>query len=108
MKLKSRQWVEDGKGEIIIGEGRQRIFELIEQTGSIHQTAKIMKMSYRGVWGKIKATEEHVKRKIVIAERRHGSYLTQAGKELLANYARLKQECQEADDKIFRDIFTDK
>ena len=108
MRLKSRQWIEDSKGEIIIGEGRQMIFELIEQTGSIDQTAKIMKMSYRGVWGKIKATEKHLKKKMVITERRHGSRLTQAGKELLANYARLRQECQKADEKIFRDIFTDK
>ena len=108
MKLKSRQWLEDSKGEIIIGEGRQRIFELIEQTGSINQTARIMKMSYRGVWGKIKATEAHLKKKMVITERRHGSRLTQAGKELLAAYARLKRECREADEKIFKDIFTDK
>ncbi|RLB28953.1 MAG: LysR family transcriptional regulator, partial [Deltaproteobacteria bacterium] len=68
-KLKSRQWLEDSKGNIIIGEGRQRIFELIEQTGSINQTAKIMKMSYRGVWGKIKATEGHLNKKIVLTER---------------------------------------
>lgn len=108
MKLKSRQWLEDSNGEIIIGEGRQRIFELIEQTGSINETAKIMKMSYRGVWGKIKATEQHLKKKIVLTERRHGSRLTQDGKELLANYARLKQECRKADDKIFRNIFMDK
>jgi molybdate transport system regulatory protein len=108
MKIKSRQWLEGDKGGIVIGEGRQRIFELIEETGSIHQTAKVMKMSYRGVWGKIKATEQHLNKKIVLTERRHGSSLTEAGKELLANYARLKQECREADDKIFRDIFTDK
>ena len=108
MKLKSRQWLEDSKGEIIIGEGRKRIFELVEETGSINQAAKVMKMSYRGVWGKIKATEEHFKKKMVITEKRHGSRLTKAGKELLADYARLKKECQEADEKIFKDIFKDK
>jgi len=108
MRLKSRQWLEGSKGEIIIGEGRQRIFELIEQTGSINQTAKVMKMSYRGVWGKIKATEEHLKKRIVTTERRHGSHLTEDGKELLKNYARLKEECQKADEKIFRNIFMGK
>ena len=35
VRLKSRQWLEDSEGNIIMGEGRQRIFELIEQTGSI-------------------------------------------------------------------------
>jgi molybdate transport system regulatory protein len=104
-KLKSRQWLEDSKGNIIIGEGRQRIFELIEQTGSINQTAKIMKMSYRGVWGKIKATEGHLNKKIVLTERRHGSRLTEDGKKLLMNYTRLKKDCQKADEKIFKKIF---
>jgi molybdate transport system regulatory protein len=88
-----------------MGEGRQRIFELIEQTGSINQAAKLMKMSYRGVWGKIKATEEHFDKKIVMTERRHGSRLTDDGKRLVENYARLKEECQRADDMIFRNIF---
>ncbi len=105
MRLRSRQLLEDTNGNIIMGEGRQRILELIEQTGSINQAAKLMRMSYRGVWGKIKATEEHLSKRIVITERRHGSHLTEDGKRLLMNYARLKTECLKADEKIFRDIF---
>ena len=91
-----------------MGEGRQKILELIEKTGSINQTAKLMKMSYRGVWGKIKATEEHLNRKIVLTERRHGSRLTDYGKKLLMDYARLKKECKMADEDIFRKIFLGK
>jgi len=105
VRLKSRQWLEDSNGKMIMGEGRQRIFELIEKMGSINQTAKLMKMSYRGVWGKIKATEEHFNKKIVLTEKRHGSRLTEDGKRLLKNYARLKKECQKADEEIFKDIF---
>ena len=105
VRLKSRQWLEDGKGNIIFGEGRQRILELVEKTGSINQAAKLMKMSYRGVWGKIKATEGHLKKKIILTERRHGSRLTEDGKKLLMNYTRLREDCQKADDKIFHTIF---
>lgn len=105
LRLKSRQWLEDLHGNIIIGEGRQRIFELIDKTGSINQTAKLMRMSYRGVWGKIKATEQHMNKRIVLTERRHGSRLTEDGKRLLKNYRQLKMNCQKADEKIFRDIF---
>jgi len=107
IRLRSRQWLEDDDGNIIIGEGRQRIFELIEETGSINQTAKVMRMSYRGVWGKIKATEEHLNKQIVLTERRHGSRLTREGKELLANYQQLKTDCRKADDAIFNEIFSD-
>jgi len=105
--LKSRQWLVDGQGKIIMGEGRQRIFELIQETGSINQTAKLMKMSYRGVWGKIKATEEHLNKRIVKTERRHGSRLTDEGKRLLKDYTRLKKDCQECDEGIFKAIFED-
>ncbi|MBW2334939.1 MAG: LysR family transcriptional regulator [Deltaproteobacteria bacterium] len=106
VRLKSRQWLEDSKGNIIIGEGRQRILELVEQTGSINQAAKLMKMSYRGVWGKIKATEGHLNKKIILTGRRHGSRLTEDGKKLLMNYARLKEDCQKADETIFNKIFS--
>ena len=105
LRLKSRQWLEDSHGNIIMGEGRQRILELIERTGSINQAAKLMRMSYRGVWGKIKATEEHVNKRILLTEKRHGSRLTEDGKRLLADYVRLKEECQRADEQIFKDIF---
>jgi molybdate transport system regulatory protein len=108
MRLKSRQWLEDLHGNIIMGEGRQTIFELIEKTGSINQTAKLMRMSYRGVWGKIKATEEHLNKKIVLTERRHGSRLTEEGKELLKSYRKLKDECLRADETIFKNIFIDR
>lgn len=107
VRLKSRQWLVDGKGNMIMGEGRQRIFELIQQTGSINQTAKLMKMSYRGVWGKIKATEEHLNKRIVLTERRHGSRLSDEGKKLLEDYARLKRECQRGDEEVFKAIFKD-
>ena len=104
-RLLSKQWIVDENDNIIIGEGRKEIFETIERTGSINQTAKIMKMSYKGVWSKIKATEEHIKMKIVDADRKLGSKLTKEGKDLLEKYNRLKKECLEEDDRIFRAIF---
>ena len=107
LKLKSRQWIVSEKGKIIIGEGRQEIFENIEKTGSINQTAKIMKMSYKGVWSKIKATEKSMKASLVETNRKRGSRLTKEGKELLEKYASLKKRCLKADDKIFKSIFGD-
>ena len=104
-RLHSRHWLVDEKGRIIIGEGRQAILENIEKTGSINLTAKIMKMSYKGVWSKIKATEDYMKVKIVQSNRKQGSTLTEEGKELLRNYRILKEKCVKADDRIFSSIF---
>jgi molybdate transport system regulatory protein len=105
LKLKSSQWIVDEHNNAIIGKGRMEILENIEKTGSINQTAKIMKMSYKAVWGKIKASEKHLKTTIVHTDRKEGSRLSQEGKELLEKYRRLKKECLSADDKLFRRIF---
>ena len=105
LKLRSSQWVVDEENNIIIGHGRAKILETIERTGSINQTAKAMKMSYKAVWGKIKATEKHLKKTIVHTDRRDGSRLSTEGKELLEKYRLLKSKCISEDDHIFKSIF---
>ena len=108
IKLKSRQWIVDEHDRIIMGEGRKEILETIEKTGSINQTAKLMKMSYKGAWSKIKATEKYLKSRIVHTDRKEGTRLTTEGKELLKKYSLLKQKCVEEDNKIFNTIFVQK
>ncbi len=108
IKLKSSHWIVDENDNIIIGKGRMEILEHVENTGSINQAAKIMKMSYKAVWSKIKYTEKHLKIKIVRSDRKTGSRLTKEGKNLLENYRSLKKKCMIADDKIFSVIFKQK
>jgi len=103
--LRSSHWIVDEQGNIIIGKGRAEILENIEKTGSINRAAKVMKMSYKGVWSKIKATEEHLNQNIVHADRKEGTRLTRQGKELLEKYKQLEKKCMASDDKIFSKIF---
>jgi molybdate transport system regulatory protein len=105
LKLRSSQWIVNEHNNIIIGEGRAEILSNIEKTGSINQTAKVMKMSYKAVWSKIKATEKHLDTRIVHTDRKEGSRLSKEGKELLEKYRHLKQECMSVDDKLFSRIF---
>jgi len=107
LRLKSRQWIVDEDGGIIMGEGRKKILEYIEKTGSINQTAKVMKMSYKAVWAKIKATEKHLDIRIVESDRKTGSRLTENGKILLEKYRLLKKECLMEDNRIFSKIFNE-
>ena len=86
LKLKSSQWIVDENNNIIIGEGRAKILENIEKTGSMNQAAKLMQMSYKAVWSKIKATEKHMNVCIVHTDRKDGSRLSQSGEELLKKY----------------------
>ena len=105
LRLKSRQWIVNEEGDIIMGEGRKEILETIEKTGSINQTAKMMRMSYKGVWGKIKATERNMKTRLVHTDRKKGAWLSEEGRALLERYRLLKQKCTEAEERIFDHIF---
>lgn len=108
LKLRSRHWIINSKGDIIMGEGRREILENIKRTGSINKTATLMKMSYKGVWAKIKATEKYLNMKLVKTDKRKGSSLTKEGEELLERYSLLKEKCRDSDDKIFKEVFFDR
>ena len=105
LKLKSSYWIVNERNQIIIGKGRMEILDNIEQTGSINQAAKKMRMSYKAVWSKIKFTEKHLNVKIVNADKKTGTRLTREGKNLLENYRRLHDKCIITDNKIFESIF---
>jgi molybdate transport system regulatory protein len=105
LKLKSSHWIVDENEDIIIGEGRMKILEHVENTGSINQAAKMMKMSYKAAWSKIKYTEKHLNAKVVQSDKKTGSRLTREGKALLEKYRLLKKECMMEDDRIFNNIF---
>ncbi len=104
-KLKSRLWIVDERDRIIMGEGRRQILESIQQTGSINQAAKLLKMSYKGVWSKIKATEEYLNARVVHPDRQKGTRLTRKGKALLEKYVQLKEQCLEEENRIFARLF---
>jgi len=105
LKLKSSQWIVDLKNRIVMAEGRLALLEAIVETGSINQAAKLMKMSYKSAWSKIRTTEAHLKTKIVHSDRAQGTRLTAAGWELLQKYKQMKQQCMAGDDAIFDAIF---
>jgi molybdate transport system regulatory protein len=105
LELRSNQWIVNERNDIILGKGRMEILENIEKTGSMNQAAKQMKMSYKAVWSKIKATEKNLNAKIVHADRKDGTRLTREGRELVRKYKLLLKECMSADDKIFEGIF---
>lgn len=104
-RVKSRHWIVDETDRIIIGEGRQEILENIERTGSINQTAKRMKMSYKGVWGKIRATEKYLRARIVMTDRGEGSALTDEGRDILDRFKRFNSECRAKEEEVFGRVF---
>ena len=105
LELRSSHWIVDQNNNIIFGKGRLEILETIERTGSINQTAKVLKMSYKTVWSKIKSTEKHLQVNVVHSDRKTGTRLTPEGRLLVKKFAGLRNACLAADDHIFENIF---
>ncbi|MEW6187809.1 MAG: LysR family transcriptional regulator [Thermodesulfobacteriota bacterium] len=89
MKIQFKLWLEKDK-RVLFGEGRNLLLQAIEDHGSLAQAAKIMGMSYRAAWGRLKASEDrlgfHLAEKDVEQGKKGGLRLTSEGKKLLNTY----------------------
>ena len=105
-KVRSKIWIENEHGKLVIGTGRLKILEAIMELGSMNKAAHKLKQPFRAVWGKIRATEERCGFKIVSATK-EGTILTRDGLELLWAYLRLRNRCEKYTDTQFRELFGD-
>jgi molybdate transport system regulatory protein len=105
IELRSSHWLVDQDNNIIFGKGRMEILESIAATGSINQTAKTLKMSYKNVWSKIKSTEKHLQVKVVHSGKKTGTRLTAEGRALVEMFRKLRHRCLAADDAVFKKVF---
>ncbi len=91
--IRSKIWIEDDSGNVVFGLGRLKILDAIDRLGSIQGAAKELKMSYRAIWGRIKATEERLNRPLLIrnigGRTGGGSQLTPFALSLLVHFRHL-------------------
>jgi molybdate transport system regulatory protein len=95
-------------GDVVFGSGRMALFQAIEETGSIKQAAEKIGMSYRAAWGKIKATEDRLGKKLVerhAGGRNSGTELTPKGKELLEIYIKFQEDTADSIKRSFTRFF---
>ncbi len=108
--IRSKVWIENDTGKVVFGLGRFRILSAIEKCGSINAAAKELHMSYRGIWGKIKTTEEVLG--IPLLNRQTGgsagggSKLTPMAKELLKQFRSIQKKVNKQADKHFENQFS--
>jgi molybdate transport system regulatory protein len=108
--IKSKVWIVDENGKVVFGAGRLIILELVEEHGSIYAAARELKMSYRAVWGKIKATEDRLGQTLVRRKpdgaRRGGSELTPFAVTIMDGFRRLQTVIEKEADLLFLNAFT--
>jgi molybdate transport system regulatory protein len=104
LRVRSKVWIENDDGKLVIGTGRLRILEAIMELGSMNKAAQKLKQPFRAVWGKIRATEQRCGFKIV-ERTSEGSRLTREGLELLDTYSKLTTRCDNYADQQFNELF---
>ena len=113
MKVRTKVWIEDDRGKVVFGSGRVRMLKAINRLGSMNKAAKALKMSYRGLWARIKSTEDRIGAKLVTTRpgggKGSGSILTPTAKRFLRNYKLLEDSVHQKEfDKIFQNKRTKK
>ncbi|NYT00672.1 MAG: LysR family transcriptional regulator [Methanocellales archaeon] len=88
-ELKAKVWLERD-GWPVLGEGRARLLEAIDEERSILKAAQKLGMSYRHAWGVIKKINEALGKDIVLSIRggKEGgsTELNELGRKLLKEY----------------------
>jgi len=109
LEVRSKVWIVDGQGEVVFGRGRMKILEAVRQCGSIHAAAKELKMSYRAVWGRIKATEDRLGKPLLVrnigGSTGGGSQLTDFALDLMHRFQALQGEVGKEADRLFQEKF---
>jgi len=100
LKPRFRLWIENEKCTASFGDGKWRLLEAIDATGSLKAAADALGMSYRKAWGDLRSAEAAVGQ--VLLERRRGgrcggeTRLTKEGKRWVKAYARFRARVEAA------------
>ncbi len=91
-KVKGNIWIEGDKGTLL-GMGRMRLLEQIDDLGSITAAAKAMKMSYRQAWELVDSMNTQAKEALVETSAGGtgggGTKVTSEGKKVIKQYKEL-------------------
>ncbi len=108
LHLKTKIWIENESGQMVLGQGRIRMLETIDQTGSINAAAKAMGISYKAIWERLKLTEQRLGKVLVIRKKGGAaggtSKLSDYAYQLIESFNELQKDVVKCDDQKFNRI----
>ena len=94
MEIKYKVWIEEN-GKVIFGKGRDNILKSIEKQHSLNAAAKELGMSYRAAWGRLKASEERMEKKLVETSNKEKSlHLTAKARAMIERFEKLEKDVE--------------
>jgi len=105
MRVRTSVWIENEAGQSVFGKGRLQILTAIRETGSIKAAAQSIGMSYRGLWGRLKSSEERLGFPLVTSRAgsgpSSGTRLTPEAVVLMERYEHLLTVAQGSAEQVF-------
>ena len=110
MKPEMRVYLMDDENRKFFGEGPYRLLRAVEETGSLRAAAGTVDMAYTKALKMLRHAEQAVGAPLTTrstgGKDGGGSRLTPEGKELLAKYEAYRDQCAEANRRIYHQIFS--
>jgi molybdate transport system regulatory protein len=104
MEIKYKIWIENN-GKVVFGKGRDIILKALHEQRSFKATAKKLGMAFRGVWARIKASEERMGMKLVeIDANQKSSQLTPNARAIMARFEKLEKDMENILHKAHQDF----
>ena len=106
LKAKFKLWLSTKDSEGVFGDGKWRLLQAIESTGSLTEASESLNISYRKAWGDLKKAQEGLSEPLV--EKHRGgiqggqSTLTEQGKKWVKAYTRFHNDIEKATEEAYQ------
>ena len=106
LRAKCKLWLSTRDIEGVFGDGKWRLLQAIESTGSLAQASESLSISYRKAWGDLKKAQEALNEPLV--EKHRGgtkggqSALTEKGKKWVQAYTKFHNDIEQAIEKAYQ------
>jgi molybdate transport system regulatory protein len=111
LKAKFKLWLSTKDIEGVFGDGKWRLLQAIESTGSLSAASESLRISYRKAWGDIQKAQKALNEPLV--EKHRGgnqggqSTLTEQGKKWVRAYTRFRSDIEKATEKAYHKYITE-
>lgn len=105
IRARFKLWLSTKDAEGIFGDGKWRLLQTIDQTGSLSAASGLLKISYRKAWGDLKKAQDNLN--VTLVEKQRGgrtggkTVLTDEGRKLVRAYTKFHADIEKQIEKAY-------
>jgi molybdate transport system regulatory protein len=105
LNAKCKLWLSSKSVEGVFGDGKWRLLEAIDRTGSLSAASESLRISYRKAWGDLNKAQDALN--VALVEKQRGgniggrTILTSEGKKWLKAYTKFRADVEKVVEKSY-------